>query len=196
MVSWCANCFWLDKVNNLVYTFPLLSSHSPLCQWCIILFFFNRTRDTLASGQFLSVMNILMQLRKVCNHPNLFEPRPITSPFFQGSEEVRCEVPRLVANASYPFLVPLPPSCGRFPGPAVLTPSACTTPDLDWLDRAGAAARLLGQSKNLAEMARDLPGFVAKRVFELRARPNLISVMEASDTSDSSNNAYLLHVSS
>lgn len=27
------------------------------------------------------MMNILMQLRKVCNHPDLFEPRPISSPF-------------------------------------------------------------------------------------------------------------------
>ena len=27
------------------------------------------------------MMNVLMQLRKVCNHPDLFEPRPIKSPF-------------------------------------------------------------------------------------------------------------------
>lgn len=40
-----------------------------------------RTKETLASGNFLSVINVLMQLRKVCNHPDLFEPRPITSPF-------------------------------------------------------------------------------------------------------------------
>ncbi|XP_060884903.1 helicase SRCAP isoform X2 [Labrus mixtus] len=39
------------------------------------------TRETLASGHFMSVINILMQLRKVCNHPNLFDPRPIQSPF-------------------------------------------------------------------------------------------------------------------
>jgi SNF2 family DNA or RNA helicase len=39
------------------------------------------TKDTLAGGHFLSVINILMQLRKVCNHPNLFDPRPIVSPF-------------------------------------------------------------------------------------------------------------------
>uniref|UniRef100_A0A3B5L2J3 Snf2-related CREBBP activator protein n=1 Tax=Xiphophorus couchianus TaxID=32473 RepID=A0A3B5L2J3_9TELE len=32
-------------------------------------------------GHFMSVINILMQLRKVCNHPNLFDPRPIQSPF-------------------------------------------------------------------------------------------------------------------
>ncbi|XP_072559936.1 uncharacterized protein srcap [Paramormyrops kingsleyae] len=39
------------------------------------------TRETLASGHFMSVINILMQLRKVCNHPDLFDPRPIHSPF-------------------------------------------------------------------------------------------------------------------
>jgi len=40
-----------------------------------------RTKETLATGHFMSVINILMQLRKVCNHPNLFDPRPVTSPF-------------------------------------------------------------------------------------------------------------------
>ena len=40
-----------------------------------------KTKDSLASGNFLSVINVLMQLRKVCNHPNLFETRPITTPF-------------------------------------------------------------------------------------------------------------------
>ena len=29
----------------------------------------------------MSVINVLMQLRKVCNHPNLFEPRPIVTSF-------------------------------------------------------------------------------------------------------------------
>ncbi|KAL0272008.1 UNVERIFIED_CONTAM: hypothetical protein PYX00_005146 [Menopon gallinae] len=40
-----------------------------------------KTKETLASGNLLSVINVLMQLRKVCNHPNLFEVRPIISPF-------------------------------------------------------------------------------------------------------------------
>ncbi|KAG2509559.1 hypothetical protein JM16_008688 [Phytophthora kernoviae] len=31
-------------------------------------------------ANFMSMMNVLMQLRKVCNHPDLFEPRPISSP--------------------------------------------------------------------------------------------------------------------
>ena len=39
------------------------------------------TKATLASGHFMSVINVLMQLRKVCNHPDLFDPRPIHSPF-------------------------------------------------------------------------------------------------------------------
>lgn len=41
------------------------------------------TKNTLASGNFLGIMNALMQLRKVCNHPDLFEVRPIVSPFDQ-----------------------------------------------------------------------------------------------------------------
>ncbi|GAB6030179.1 hypothetical protein CHUAL_005855 [Chamberlinius hualienensis] len=40
-----------------------------------------KTKETLANGNFMSVINVLMQLRKVCNHPNLFESRPIVSPF-------------------------------------------------------------------------------------------------------------------
>lgn len=37
----------------------------------------NETRDTLSSGNYLSIINCLMQLRKVCNHPDLFVDRPI-----------------------------------------------------------------------------------------------------------------------
>ena len=42
----------------------------------------------------MSVINVLMQLRKVCNHPNLFEPRPTVSSFI---------TPPITYNA--PFLV-------------------------------------------------------------------------------------------
>lgn len=38
-------------------------------------------KNTARSEDFLGLMNILMQLRKVCNHPDLFEPRLIESPF-------------------------------------------------------------------------------------------------------------------
>ena len=38
-----------------------------------------KTKATIAAGNYLSVINILMQLRKVCNHPNLFaEPRVLS----------------------------------------------------------------------------------------------------------------------
>jgi|TARA_B100000513_G_scaffold128636_1_gene57281 hypothetical protein len=42
------------------------------------------TRSTLGSGSMLGIMNVLMQLRKVCNHPDLFEERSIRSPHQMG----------------------------------------------------------------------------------------------------------------
>ena len=56
------------------------------------------TRTKLAEGQYLSVINILMQLRKVCNHPDLFEPRPIVSSFV--TEPIHYHVPSIVYNVS------------------------------------------------------------------------------------------------
>ncbi|VDM39699.1 unnamed protein product [Toxocara canis] len=46
------------------------------------------TRENLRSGNVMSVLNIVMQLRKCCNHPNLFEPRPVVSPFAMQSISV------------------------------------------------------------------------------------------------------------
>ncbi|KAJ6785420.1 hypothetical protein PWT90_06646 [Aphanocladium album] len=43
------------------------------------------TKETLSSGNYLSIINCLMQLRKVCNHPDLFIDRPIMTSFRQGS---------------------------------------------------------------------------------------------------------------
>lgn len=40
-----------------------------------------KTKATLASGNYLSIINCLMQLRKVCNHPDLFETRQISTSF-------------------------------------------------------------------------------------------------------------------
>lgn len=37
--------------------------------------------ENLRSGNMLSVLGVIMQLRKCCNHPNLFEPRAVLSPF-------------------------------------------------------------------------------------------------------------------
>lgn len=52
------------------------------------------TKEQLASGSFLSMMGVLMQLRKVCNHPDLFETRPINSPFI--CEKLDLRFPRRV----------------------------------------------------------------------------------------------------
>ncbi|CAI0375698.1 unnamed protein product, partial [Linum tenue] len=39
------------------------------------------TQATLASSNFFGMISVIMQLRKVCNHPDLFEGRPIISSF-------------------------------------------------------------------------------------------------------------------
>ncbi|GLV35974.1 domino [Carabus blaptoides fortunei] len=56
-----------------------------------------KTRETLATGNLLSVINVLMQLRKVCNHPNLFEVRPTVSPF--QCEGISYNIPSIVYTA-------------------------------------------------------------------------------------------------
>ncbi|KAJ1793466.1 swr1 complex component [Coemansia sp. RSA 2167] len=38
-----------------------------------------QTQSTLRGGSYVGVMGVLMQLRKVCNHPDLFETRPIVT---------------------------------------------------------------------------------------------------------------------
>ncbi|KAM0930186.1 hypothetical protein ACQ4PT_000972 [Festuca glaucescens] len=41
----------------------------------------SETQATLTSGNYFGMISIIMQLRKVCNHPDLFEGRPIISSF-------------------------------------------------------------------------------------------------------------------
>ncbi|KAL6911860.1 hypothetical protein ACP4OV_000665 [Aristida adscensionis] len=41
----------------------------------------SETQATLSSGNYFGMISIIMQLRKVCNHPDLFEGRPIISSF-------------------------------------------------------------------------------------------------------------------
>lgn len=53
-------------------------------------------RNSLSGENYLKIANILMQLRKVCNHPDLFESRPIISPFDQ--EKLIYKVPSLVVD--------------------------------------------------------------------------------------------------
>lgn len=54
------------------------------------------TREKLEQGNYISVINILMQLRKVCNHPDLFETRPIVSSFI--CEPLNYQCPSIVFN--------------------------------------------------------------------------------------------------
>lgn len=99
------------------------------------LFFLSpRTKETLATGHFMSVINILMQLRKVCNHPNLFDPRPVTSPFITPG--ICFSTASLVLRAT--DVHPLQVSCSQgywpCPNPASFSlgwsPTFCILPSL------------------------------------------------------------------
>lgn len=46
------------------------------------------TRKDIRSGNYHRIANILMQLRKVCNHPDLFEVRPIVTSFTMGRSAI------------------------------------------------------------------------------------------------------------
>ena len=54
------------------------------------------TRDVIQTEHYMSVINILMQLRKVCNHPDLFESRPIVSPLSIPKKYISYEIPKLI----------------------------------------------------------------------------------------------------
>jgi SNF2 family DNA or RNA helicase len=47
------------------------------------------TRAKLSSGGYMGQMGVLMALRKVCNHPDLFEPRAIVSPMALKALKIR-----------------------------------------------------------------------------------------------------------
>jgi SNF2 family DNA or RNA helicase len=54
-----------------------------------------------------------MQLRKVCNHPDLFESRPIISPLTIQKKSINYEIPKLIEkiNLKNPYLdFDLPPN--------------------------------------------------------------------------------------
>jgi helicase SWR1 len=61
-----------------------------------------QTKETLASGNYLTIINALMQLRKVCNHPDLFETRPITTSFaMQKSVASSFEIQNLLVRRRF-----------------------------------------------------------------------------------------------
>ncbi|KAK6289543.1 hypothetical protein POUND7_001084 [Theobroma cacao] len=49
----------------------------------------SETQATLASANFFGMISVIMQLRKVCNHPDLFEGRPIVSSFDMGGIDIQ-----------------------------------------------------------------------------------------------------------
>ncbi|CBZ52150.1 putative SNF2 family N-terminal domain-containing protein [Neospora caninum Liverpool] len=56
-----------------------------------------QVQQTMAAGNYRGMMNILMQLRKVCNHPDLFEPRPIETPVGGGGvNALSYDIPAMV----------------------------------------------------------------------------------------------------
>lgn len=56
----------------------------------------SNTKQSLRGGNYLTVVNVLMQLRKVCNHPNLFQEPIVQSPFVL--EPLRCTFPALILS--------------------------------------------------------------------------------------------------
>lgn len=89
------------------------------------------TRQALMQGaNFMGMMNVLMQLRKVCNHPDLFEPRSVVTPLVV--DQIVCPMASCVigltscvsafANISSSLLCPL--WCGS--EGEVSMPAACS----------------------------------------------------------------------
>ncbi|KAL2009303.1 hypothetical protein VTN00DRAFT_7497 [Thermoascus crustaceus] len=67
-----------------------------------------QTKETLASGNYLSIINCLMQLRKVCNHPDLFETRPISTSFaMPKSVATEFEIKELIVRRKLLYEEPL-----------------------------------------------------------------------------------------
>jgi len=60
----------------------------------------DRTKAIMKRSDYMGMMNIVMQLRKVCNHPDLFEGRAIRAPFI--AHPLRYTIPSLVANNTLP----------------------------------------------------------------------------------------------
>ncbi|RDY05668.1 Protein PHOTOPERIOD-INDEPENDENT EARLY FLOWERING 1, partial [Mucuna pruriens] len=62
----------------------------------------SETQATLASANFFGMISIIMQLRKVCNHPDLFEGRPIVSSFDM------CGIDNQLSSSVCSMLLPSP----------------------------------------------------------------------------------------
>lgn len=60
------------------------------------------TQSKLTSGNYMGMMSVLMKLRQVCNHPDIFEPRVILSPFVMEPLEVVVAA-RMLRTGKEPF---------------------------------------------------------------------------------------------
>uniref|UniRef100_A0A7N8YLP5 E1A binding protein p400 n=1 Tax=Mastacembelus armatus TaxID=205130 RepID=A0A7N8YLP5_9TELE len=56
------------------------------------------SQEALKTGHFVSVLQVLMQLQRVCNHPELVAPREMSSSYFCSS--LQYNVPSLIVNIS------------------------------------------------------------------------------------------------
>ncbi|KAL6633748.1 hypothetical protein ACP70R_026419 [Stipagrostis hirtigluma subsp. patula] len=63
----------------------------------------SETQATLSSGNYFGMISIIMQLRKVCNHPDLFEGRPIISSFDMAgiNMQLSCSVCMLLDKSPF-----------------------------------------------------------------------------------------------
>lgn len=88
------------NVKIYVSWYPLLLSfvchlifHNDVsCDVC-----YHRAQEALKTGHFVSVLQVLMQLQRVCNHPELVAPRENSSSYFSSS--LQYNVPMLVLEA-------------------------------------------------------------------------------------------------
>ncbi|KAH9624629.1 hypothetical protein KSS87_000784 [Heliosperma pusillum] len=64
------------------------------------------TQATLANSNFIGMLSVIMQLRKVCNHPDLFEGRPIVSSFDMVGLEMQMSANVCSLLSSHPFSYP------------------------------------------------------------------------------------------
>ncbi|PIA31865.1 hypothetical protein AQUCO_04700010v1 [Aquilegia coerulea] len=63
----------------------------------------SETQATLANANFFGMISVIMQLRKVCNHPDLFEGRPIVSSFDMSGIDLKLSSSICMMLLSGPF---------------------------------------------------------------------------------------------
>lgn len=102
------------------------------------------TREKLASGNYLSVMNVLIQLRKVCNHPDLFAGRPIQEPY-ASQQPLVLHVPRCVRSETL---------CLRDAAVPLLVDESLDKLDAARIRALSAASRLLWETEASASSAK------------------------------------------